>query len=194
MSFITVVCLLCIQTVLAIVYSQDQATQACSTKETRKAAMNEALTHIGCEDYKCGRFIISTSDYNNNYHNAALQKVLYLGVNESNAAISCDAILEIIPSAPSGYYWLQSANGSAVRVFCDMTLTCKGVGGGWMQVAKLDMTNSSHQCPPGTRLGIYDSSRRLCGRGQDDPGCNSSTFSTFGIRYNHVCGMIISYQ
>ena len=49
-------------------------------------------------------------------------------------------------------YWLQSDNGSAVRVFCDMTLTCKGVGGGWMQVAKLDMTNSSHQCLPGTKI------------------------------------------
>ena len=60
MSFITVVYLLCIQTIL--VYSQDQATQTCSIKEMRKAAVNEALTHIGCEDYNCGKFIMSTSD------------------------------------------------------------------------------------------------------------------------------------
>ena len=27
----------------------------------------------------------------------------------------------------SGNYWLQSVNGSAVYVYCDITLTCKGV-------------------------------------------------------------------
>ena len=55
MSFITVVCLLCVQTIA--VYSQVQATQTCSNKEIRKAAVNEALTHRGCEDYNCGKFI-----------------------------------------------------------------------------------------------------------------------------------------
>ena len=117
-------------------------------------------------------------------------------MNESNLAVSCAEVFTKKLNAPSGYYWLQSANGSAVRVFCDMTLTCKGVGGGWMQVAKLDMTNSSHKCPPGTRLRNYDivSSRQMCGRGRDDPGCNSSMFNVYGIRYNDVCGKIISYQ
>ena len=56
MSSMTVVCLLCVQTIA--VYSQVQATQMCSNKETRKAAVNEALTHRGCEDYNCGKFII----------------------------------------------------------------------------------------------------------------------------------------
>ena len=52
---VTVVCLLCVQTIA--VYSQVQATQTCSNKEMRKAAVNEALTHRGCEDYNCGKFI-----------------------------------------------------------------------------------------------------------------------------------------
>ena len=136
-----------------------------------------------------------TSEYgNNNYNNAAIQEFLYLGVNESNSAISCAEIFKKKLSAPSGYYWLQSDNGSAVRVFCDMTLTCKGVGGGWMQVAKLDMTNSSHQCPPGTIL-TQDLPKRLCGNSNDaGPSCSSTIFSTHGIEYRQVCGKIIAYQ
>ncbi len=51
MSFITVVYLMCI-----LVYSLVQATQTCSNIEMRKAAVNEVLTHIGCEDYNCGKF------------------------------------------------------------------------------------------------------------------------------------------
>ena len=106
---------------------------------------------------------------------------------------SCAEILDTIQCAPSGYYWLQSINDSAVRVYCDMTLTCKGVGGGWMQVAKLDITNSSHQCPPGTRLRTYQA-KQLCGIGVDGPGCSSSVFNVHGIEYNQVCGKIIGYQ
>ena len=129
-----------------------------------------------------------------NYDNAAIQEFLYLGVNESNLAISCTEIFKKKLSTPSGYYWLQSDNGSAVRVFCDMTLTCKGVGGGWMQVAKLDMTNSSHQCPPGTRL-TQDLPKRFCGNSNDTgPGCSSTVFSVHGIEYMQVCGKIIAYQ
>ena len=119
------------------------------------------------------------------------------GLDPRNPAASCAdvVVLGVESNAPSGYYWLQSSNGSAVRVFCDMTLTCKGVGGGWMQVAKLDMTNSSHQCPPGTRLRLSLPERpRVCGRVQDAPGCNSSHFNVHGIRYSQVCGRIIGYQ
>ena len=62
-----------------------------------------------------------------------------------------------------------------------------------MQVAKLDMTNTSHQCPPGTRLRT-DLPKRLCGRGIDGAGCSSSMFDVHGIKYNQVCGKIIAYQ
>ena len=61
-----------------------------------------------------------------------------------------------------------------------------------MQVAKLDMTNSSHQCPPGTRLRT-DLPKQLCGSGAG-PGCTSTLFSVHGIEYRQVCGKIIAYQ
>ena len=64
-----------------------------------------------------------------------------------------------------------------------------------MQVAKLNMTNSSHQCPPGTTLRLSLPERpRVCGRVQNVPGCNSSDFNAHGIRYSQVCGRIIGYQ
>ena len=39
--------------------------------------------------------------------------------------------------ASSGYYWIGEI-GSAVRVYCNMSLTCGNVTGGWMRVANID--------------------------------------------------------
>ena len=64
-------------------------------------------------------------------------------------ASSCREILAATPSSPSGYYWQRAGNGSSIRVYCDMTRTCGGITGGWMQVANIDMTDSSHTCPHG---------------------------------------------
>lgn len=61
-----------------------------------------------------------------------------------------------------------------------------------MQVVKLNMTNTSHQCPPGTRLKT-NVPKRVCGRTVNN-GCSSSFFSVHSIKYNQVCGKIIAYQ
>ena len=70
-----------------------------------------------------------------------------------------------------------------------------------MHVAKLDMTNSSHQCPNGTILRTDNSinllashSKRRCGSDFNGEGCSSITFDTHGIGYTQVCGKIIAYQ
>ena len=116
------------------------------------------------------------------------------GKTASHPAMSCAEIYDYNPTTPSGYYWLKDSNNAVIRMFCDMTLTCKGIGGGWMQVVKLDMTNSSHQCPPGTRLRTDLTSKRLCGINFSRPGCSSTTFDVHGIEYTQVCGKIIAYQ
>ena len=103
---------------------------------------------------------------------------------------SCAALL---PSSPSGYYWVRASNGSAVRVYCDMTRSCGGVTGGWMRVAELDMTNSSHQCPSGLRQHT-DSNIRTCVRNTDSPGCSAVLYSTADIQLSRVCGKVIAYQ
>ena len=154
----------------------------CNSTETTNSNIYEAIENLGQE-------------INNKLEviTRKLSSLHILGMTASHPATSCQEIYNLNPNTPSGYYWLQSTNDSAVHVYCVMTLTCKGVGGGWMQVAKLDMTNSSHQCPPGTRLRTHQA-KRLCGIGVDGPGCSSSVFNIYGIEYNQVCGKIIGYQ
>ena len=77
------------------------------------------------------------------------------------------------PSSPSGYHWVRASNGSAVRVYCEMSLTCGNVTGGWTRVAELDMTNSSQQCPNGLRQRTDSNIIRSCVRDVDLPGCSA---------------------
>ena len=98
------------------------------------------------------------------------------------------------PSSPSGYYWVRASDGSAVSVYCDITLLCGGVTGGWMRVAGLDMTNSTHQCPSGLRQRI-DSGKRTCRIDSTSVDiCSSVVFPINDLRYSQVCGKIIAYQ
>ena len=97
------------------------------------------------------------------------------------------------PSSPSGYYWVRASNGSAVSVYCDMTLSCGGVTGGWMRVAELDMKNSSHQCPSGL-MEQNDAGKRTCVPNLDSATCSSVTFLVNTLDYSQVCGRIIGYQ
>ena len=94
----------------------------------------------------------------------------------------------------SGWYWVRSANGTSIRVFCDLVTNYAVNSRGYMRVAHLDMTNSSHSCPPPLHMFANNCSKRLCGRGQSSPGCSSVLFSTFGVPYQRVCGSIIGYQ
>ena len=127
-----------------------------------------------------------------NLQNSRIQRInaSLAGLHPSFPTTSCAALP---PSSPSGYYWVRASNGSAVRVYCDMTRSCGGVTGGWMRVAELDMTNSSHQCPSGLRQRT-DSNLRTCERDSDSPGCSSVTFSSATLEYSRVCGKIIAYQ
>ena len=98
------------------------------------------------------------------------------------------------PSSPSGYYWVRGSNGSAVSVYCDMTLSCGGVTGGWIRVAELDMTNSSHQCPSVLRQRI-DSDKRTCVKIGDTYGCSTlNNFNEANFQYSNICGRVIGYQ
>ena len=106
---------------------------------------------------------------------------------------SCAAILQFAPSSPSGHYLIRSSNGSAVRVYCDMTRSCGNITGGWMRVAELDMRDSSSQCPSALRNGI-DCSIPSCIMNIDSPNCSSVIFPSHGFNYSRVCGMIRAYQ
>ena len=114
----------------------------------------------------------------------------FRGQSMLNPAGSCAALP---PSSPSGYYWVRASNGSAVRVYRDMTRSCGGVTGGWVRVAELDMTND-HQCPSGLRqLNI---TRRTCAKIGDQSGCSSpdNFIINYNIQYSMICGRITAYQ
>ena len=91
--------------------------------------------------------------------------------------------------ASSGYYWIGEV-ASAVRVYCNMSLACGNLTGGWMRVANIDMTNTSQNCPSG--LSLISSPKRVC----DIPstGCVSNDFDIHGVQYSHICGRVIGYQ
>ena len=108
-------------------------------------------------------------------------------------ATSCLGIIRSIPYTPSGYYWVRAGNGSAVRVYCDMTRSCGGVTGGWIRVASLDFNNSSTPCPSGLQERM-DSGIRTCGIQSSNPTCASVLFTTHNIAYAEVCGKVLAYQ
>jgi hypothetical protein len=95
-------------------------------------------------------------------------------------AVSCADVLRYIPDSPSGYYWIGSSSSGSSQQYCDMTRPCGGVTGGWMRVAYLDMTNSSHQCPGGLTLSNIN---RWCKRGPSNPGCSSVIFRVGMLKY-----------
>ena len=90
--------------------------------------------------------------------NASVQQAAPPGETADDPAISCKDLYDTY-DASSGYYWIGEV-GSAVRVYCNMSLTCGDVTGGWMRVANIDMTNSSQNCPSG--LTLITSPKRVC--------------------------------
>ena len=120
-----------------------------------------------------------------------LDTALFVGQLSIYPATSCATLP---PSSHSGYYWVRAYNGSAVSVYCDMTRSCGGVTGGWMRVAGLDMTNSSHQCPSDLMERNDSPNIRTCVRNREPAGCSSVELSTANIQYSRVCGRIKAYQ
>ena len=96
------------------------------------------------------------------------------------------------PSSPSGYYWVRTLNGSAVRVYCDMTRSCGNITGGWMRVEYLDMTDSNQQCPTGLVSRNESDPKRTCAS-SSSPDCSSVVIS-IPYSYSRVCGRVIAYQ
>ena len=99
----------------------------------------------------------------------------------------------LLSSCPSDYYWVRASNGSAMSVYCDMTLSCGGVTGGWMRVAELNMTDTSQQCPSGLVENDETGIRQCQAEGV---GCLSVNYSisNIGYSYSSVCGRIRAYQ
>ena len=117
-----------------------------------------------------------------------------LANSENNPATSCKKIYDCNPTAPSGYYWVNTTTGP-LQVYCQMeTNNCGNITGGWMRAAYIDMTNVSNTCPQGLTY-TNASSTRMCTRSHNGSySCSSVTFPTHGVPYTKVCGRARGYQ
>ena len=99
---------------------------------------------------------------------------------------------DIYQGHPSGYYWLNVANGPQL-VYCSLNENhcCGGSDGKWMRIAYINMSDPSSQCPDGWRE--VQSPIRTCRR-QFNTSINSVNYTSYGIHYSRVCGRIIAYQ
>ena len=116
---------------------------------------------------------------------------MYCDLTPVNAS-SCKEILQLAPQSPSGLYWIRGTDNKPKHMYCDMERSCKGVAGGWMRVASIDMTDTSSTCPSGLRT--LTSPRRLCAMNVSGPACTSTMLPLHGIEYSQVCGKVIGYQ
>lgn len=118
----------------------------------------------------------------------------YLGQNERYAATSCREIIEAFPNINSGNFWLRNPSGRVFQTFCNMDLRCGPHNNitGWMQVANLNLTDHTQQCPLGNfRLA---GNSRYCVRSNTGFGCDSSVFTVNRIPYTQVCGRATGIQ
>ena len=120
---------------------------------------------------------------------------IYPQVQQLKVKTKCLSLItacsELAPSCPSGYYWVRASNGSVVRVYCDMTLSCGNFTGRWIRVAELNMTDTSQQCPV-ELVERNETGIRSCEL--NTIGCSSATYSTQNFDYTKVCGRITAYQ
>ena len=85
-----------------------------------------------------------------------------VGTSVDNPATSCKEIHDCNPTAPSGYYWVNTTTGP-LQVYCQMeTNNCGNITGGWMRAAYIDMTNENNTCPQGLMTYDVADSTRMC--------------------------------
>jgi len=85
---------------------------------------------------------------------------------------------------------IQKLNNRSHSCSSQQPCSCSGK---WNQIAFLNMSDSSEQCPPNWRL--FTTPVRRCGRVTSSAGsCNSATFASNGRSYSHVCGQVNAYQ
>ena len=115
--------------------------------------------------------------------------IRHLGDTPAYAATSCQQIASLRSEATSGHYWIQEESGPAC-VYCAMEGVSCGEGV-WMQVANINMTETSSKCPVGLQKVT---SQKSLSRKTVDSGCSSASFSTHGVPFSKVCGRVIGYQ
>ena len=113
------------------------------------------------------------------------------GDREVYPATSCKEILDCAPTAPSGYYWVNTTTGP-LQVYYQMdTNNCGNITGGWTRVAHINMSEPQQTCP--SPLLTLNVPVRMC-TGGTSAGCYSVLYPTLGLSFTRVCGQAIGYM
>ena len=113
------------------------------------------------------------------------------GTSVDNPATSCKELHEGNPTAPSGYYWVNTSTGP-LQVYCQMeTNNCGNITGGWTRVARINMSDPEQTCP--SSLRTLTAPLRMCAGGRS-AGCSSVQYPTLGLNFTQVCGQAIGYM
>ena len=104
---------------------------------------------------------------------------------------SCADALQKLPFSTSGYQLIWHNAGSLALVYCDMTLSCDGVTGGWRRIAYINTAISGTHCPSELTNRNDPSS---CIKSGSAPGCSSVKYPSSGISYSRICGRINGRQ
>ena len=114
-----------------------------------------------------------------------------LGTDSFYPGKSCKDIYDnnMASRGVSGEYWIET--DKVYKVYCDMELSCGGIKGGWMRIAKVD-TSQGHDCPVGWKK--ITSPRPLCRGSGDAAGCYSAYIANHNAKYNAICGKLRGYQ
>ena len=104
---------------------------------------------------------------------------------------SCRDILQRFPASFSGYYLIRLNNGYYVYTYCDMTMKCGGITGGWSRLAYLNIHEPGAQCPTGLKQKHDPLS---CARSEIEGGCSSVMYTIGPMPYTHICGKINGIQ
>ena len=182
-------------------FSQEKASFSCQKKSSNDTKFRCFCVTLGVvvaimllASLVCASIALWMSSRSRNIKEfQAAPRSTMMGLDESNPAASCYVIYFLNPFLTSGYYWIRSSNGSAVHVYCDMTLSCGGLTGGWRRIANHDFSNVSISCPNGLKER-GDSGVRTCGIASVFPTCASVILPSNGILYTTVCGMVSAYQ
>ena len=166
---------------------QHSQNSCCIKSDVDIASLQEQLSMFQQNVSEADESIVTSLSHNSEQLSELRQNLSQLQLRV-NLIFSCAALS---PSSPSGYYWVRASNGSVVRVYCDMTLSCGGVTGGWMRVAELNMTDTSQQCPSNL---VERSDNNIWRCETMNAGCFPTTYSTLNINYRKVCGRITGYQ
>ena len=104
---------------------------------------------------------------------------------------SCADALQKLPFSTSGYQLIWHNAGSLALVYCDMTLSCGGVTGGWRRTVYINTAISGTHCPSELTNRNDPSS---CIKSGSAPGCSSVKYPSSGISYSRICGRINGRQ